>query len=276
MALFNRDEIPNEEPEDDEYLPEDYPPNPSRKPKNHPLRVLIILLGVVLLLALAALVIFAPRFLEARRTERLNQAAYLNAINTATAMAAGMGTDELAFPEVDATVEATGAPLETPGLSADELATVSALQTQMALQPGVETSEPAVVTSVPETQQPTSSGEVAQTAEPPATEQSLTTTEVAVNQTASPATASEEPAQATQVSGLDVASETPLPVDGTATVETPRSEAVVVEATGTEVLPTELPDTGVGDNLRLPLLVGVAVLLILMIILSRRLRLSSR
>jgi LPXTG-motif cell wall-anchored protein len=70
--------------------------------------------------------------------------------------------------------------------------------------------------------------------------------------------------------------EAPLPAEETTPVVTPQSQVAAGEGTSTEVLATELPDTGVADNLRLPLLAGAAIILVLVIVLSRRLRLSAR
>ena len=277
MALFNRDNISGEDPEDDDYLPEDFPPNQPRKNKKRPFLALIIILVGLLLLVLAGLVILAPRYFEARRAERLNQAAYLNAANTATASAAAGGVEEAAFP----TIAFTEAPQEiaqigTPGLSVDELATVSALQTQMAPQETIAPTQPPVVIDVPETQSPTTPSATDEPTTPQASDVPQETEVSVAIETVIPLTTNTEPFPATQESGTTGLTEAPLPAEETTPVVTPQSQVAAGEGTSTEVLATELPDTGVADNLRLPLLAGAAIILVLVIVLSRRLRLSAR
>jgi heme/copper-type cytochrome/quinol oxidase subunit 2 len=192
MALNNYEE----DPFDRESFQEEIPPEPEKKPGNRTFLTVIIVLGGIFLLALVALLIFAPKYLASQRTDQMEQAALINAANTATAMAAINQANQLQT-QLAQTAEAlvpTTAPTNTPvvavatntpvvsgtGLSAAEMATVSALQTQMAGQ------------------------------------------------------------------GTLVAT------------------------------PTELPDTGFADEYGLPLMAGLTVILVVIIIFSRKLRLSSR
>jgi len=142
MALNNYEE----DPFDQESFQEEIPPEPEKKPGNRTFLTVIIVLGVIFLLALVALLIFAPKYLASQRADQMEQAALINAANTATAMAA-INQANLLQTQLAQTAEAlvpTAAPTNTPvvtvatntpvvsgGLSAAEMATVSALQTQM-------------------------------------------------------------------------------------------------------------------------------------------------
>ena len=197
MALTNFDE----DQFDQDGFGEDSPPEPEKKPGNRTFLIAIGILGVIFVLSLILLLLVAPGLLSRQRTSQQEQAAQINAANTATAMAA------TSIAQQQATIAAqtaqppqptsgptrtpvvviqanTPAPESTSQLSAAELATVSALQTQMAGQGG-------------------GGG-------------------------------------------------------------TPGAAA------------TELPDTGFADDFGLPLMGGMAVILVAVIILSRKLRLSSR
>lgn len=192
MALNNYEE----DPFDRESFQEEISPEPEKKPGNRTFLTVIIVLGGIFLLALVALLIFAPKYLASQRADQMEQAALINAANTATAMAAINQANQLQT-QLAQTAEAlvpTTAPTNTPvvamatntpvvsgtGLSAAEMATVSALQTQMAGQ------------------------------------------------------------------GTLVAT------------------------------PTELPDAGFADEYGLPLMVGLTAILVVIILFSRKLRLSSR
>jgi hypothetical protein len=173
---------------------------PEKTPGNRTFLTVIIALGVIFLLALLGLLIFAPRLISNQRAEQMEEAAQINAANTATAVAAlvqqGQLDTQQAQTEIASTL--TAAPTKTPmiavathtpqatttGLSADDLATVEALQTQMTV--------------------------------------------------------------------VSTAYATPT------------------------VKPTALPDTGFMDDIGLPTMAGLAVLLIIIILFSRHLRLSSR
>ncbi len=192
MSLTNFD--------DDQFdpgsFPEDTPPEPEKRPGNRTFIIVIAVLGVVFLLILLLLLVVAPRYLANQRAQQQEQAAQINAANTATALAATSIANQQ-LTQVARTALArtpTVGPTKTPvvviapntpvaggsGLSPSELATVSALQTQMALSGG-----------------------------------------------------------------------------GTATA-------------------TQLPNSGFADDFGLPMMAGIAVILVLIIFLSRRLRLSSR
>ncbi len=190
MALNNFDDNQF----DDEVFTEDLPPEPPRRSGNKSFLTVIVILGVVFLLALLGLLVFAPRYLASQRAANMEQAALINAANTATAMAAlsMANQQQTALAQTAQALLPTAAPTKTPvvaivantpvvagtGLSEAELATVAALQTQMAGQ-------------------------------------------------------------------------------------------------GT-IAPTELPDAGFADEFGLPLMGGMAVLLLAIIVFSRKLRLSSR
>lgn len=193
MALNNFD--------DDQFdpggFPEETPPEPVQRSSNRTFLIVIAVLGVIFLLALLLLLLVAPKYLANQRAAQQEQAAVINAANTATAMAATSMANQQ-FTQAAQTAIArtpTVGPTKTPvvvvaantqaaggsGLTASELATVSALQTQMA-----------------------------------------------ANGAAATATA------------------------------------------------TALPNSGFADEFGLPMMAGMAVILVLIIILSRKLRLSSR
>lgn len=190
MALNNFDENPF----DEEAFAEDLPVEPAKRSGRGGFLTVIVILGVVFLLALLVLLFLAPKYLASQRAENMEQAALINAANTATAMAAVSmaNQQQTALALTAQALLPTAAPTKTPvkavvantpviagmGLSDAELATVAALQTQMAGQ-------------------------------------------------------------------------------------------------GT-VAPTELPDAGFADEFGLPLMGGMAVLLLVIIVFSRKLRLSSR
>lgn len=195
MALNNYDQ----DPFDQEDFQEEYPPEPEKKSGNRTFLTVIIVLGLVFLVALLALIIFAPRYIASQREAQMQEAALINAANTATAMAVVAQQDELSTQQALTAIALTPrvTPTNTPvivvathtpviggiDLSAEEKATISALQTQMA---GGATLMPTIAT------------------------------------------------------------------------------------------PTALPDTGLVDNMGLPTMAGIAVLLIIIIVFSRNLRLSSR
>jgi len=192
MALNNYEE----DPFDQESFQQDLEPEPEKKPGNRTFLTVLIVLGLVFLVGLLGLLLLAPKFIANQRASQMEQAALINAANTATAMA-GFAQESLLQTQAAQTsivLTPTAAPTNTPvvvvathtpvvastELSAEELATVSALKTQMAGQ-------------------------------------------------------------------------------GTAVAT-----------------PTELPDAGFADEFGLPLMGGLAIVLIVVIIFSRKLRLSSR
>ena len=197
MALNSYDE----DPFDREDYQEETPPEPEKKPGNRTFLTAIIILGIIFLVALLGLLVFAPKYIASQRAAQLEQAALINAANTATAIAGVVYQDQLNTQQALTAIALTPtvAPTNTPviavathtpvvagtGLSAEEMATVAALQTKMAVQ-------------------------------------------------------------------------------GT------------VAPGGVVATPTELPDAGFMDDIGLPSMAGLAVLLIIIIIFSRNLRLSSR
>jgi len=146
MALNNYDY----DPFDQEDFQEELKPEPQKKPGNRNFMIILIVLGAVFLLALLALILFAPKYIASQRSAQMEQAALINAANTATAMA-GVAQQNQQLTEEALTATAlvpTVAPTRTPtvvvptqtpvvagtGLSVEEMATVSALQTKMAAQ----------------------------------------------------------------------------------------------------------------------------------------------
>jgi hypothetical protein len=162
MALNNFD--------DDSFNPDLGPggmPDPgSLEPENKPsggktFIVALSIIGVILILALVLLLLVAPGIISQQRNQNIEQAAQINAANTATAMAATAN----ALPQSTATPVDTLSPTGTPVvsiiltstpvvsgevLSTNEVATVQALQTQMAGQNGTGTPQ-ATATALPTT-----------------------------------------------------------------------------------------------------------------------------
>jgi type II secretory pathway pseudopilin PulG len=141
-------------------------PTPSNKPSNRNFIIAIGVIVVILVLAIVLLLLVAPGMMQQSRNNQLEAAAQINAANTATAMAAtalALQNAATATPAITNTpILPTKTPLvvlatSTPGagesaLSADDQATVQALQTQMALAQGGggnATSTP-VATALPE------------------------------------------------------------------------------------------------------------------------------
>lgn len=144
MALNNFDE----DQFDEEVFTEDLPPERSRRSGNKAFLTVIVILGVLFLLALLGLLLFAPKYLANQRASNMEQAALINAANTATAMSAFAlaNQQQTALALTALALQPQAAPTKTPlvavvantpvvvetGLSEAEMATVAALQTQMA------------------------------------------------------------------------------------------------------------------------------------------------
>jgi LPXTG-motif cell wall-anchored protein len=148
MALNNFDE---DQFDQESFGGGDYEPEPPKRRGNRTFLIAIAIVGIILVVALILLLLVAPKLLANQRLAQQEQAAQINAANTATAMYA---TSQAQLAQATKTptkmvVSAAGgaAPTKTPvvviqqntpmgaggsGLSASELATVSALQTQMA------------------------------------------------------------------------------------------------------------------------------------------------
>jgi hypothetical protein len=152
MALNNFDE---EQFEPEMGVGGEYPPEPEKKPSNRNFLLAVGILGVILILALVLLLLVAPGILQQQRANQLEQAAQINAANTATAMAAtalAVQNAATATPKPTVFVAPTKTPLvvlqtSTPGvaeagagLSDSDKATVQALQTLMAAEGGGGTS----------------------------------------------------------------------------------------------------------------------------------------
>ncbi len=192
MALNNYEE----DPFDQESFQQDLEPEPEKKPGNRTFLTVLIVLGLVFLVGLLGLLLLAPKFIANQRASQMEQAALINAANTATAMA---------------------------GFAQESLLQTQAAQTSIALTP---------------------------TAAP-------TNTPVVVVATHTPVVASTE-----------------LSAEELATVSALKTQ---MAGQGTAVAtPTELPDAGFADEFGLPLMGGLAIVLIVVIIFSRKLRLSSR
>lgn len=142
MALTNFDE---DQFDDDQGLGGGEAPEPEKKPGNRTFLLAIGVLGVIFILALILLLLVAPKYIAQQNQQRQEQAAMINAANTATAAAATAARQQQLATAVKTAIPptATPAPTKTPvvvvqvntptqQLSAAELATVSALQTQMA------------------------------------------------------------------------------------------------------------------------------------------------
>jgi len=149
MALNNFDE---DQFDQESFGGGDYEPEPPKRRGNRTFLIAIAIVGIILVVALILLLLVAPKLLANQRLAQQEQAAQINAANTATAMYA-TSQAQLAqatkTPTKTVVAAAGGAavPTKTPvvviqqntpmgaggsGLSASELATVSALQTQMA------------------------------------------------------------------------------------------------------------------------------------------------
>jgi hypothetical protein len=150
MALTNFEE----DQFDQDDLGGEVPPEPERKPSNRNFIIAIAIVGVIFILSLILLLLLGPGLLANQQAAQQEQAAQINAANTATALAATalvQAQQEQATLLAKTTVAPTatlapptktpvvvvqtntpGATAGTAGLSAAELATVSALQTQMA------------------------------------------------------------------------------------------------------------------------------------------------
>lgn len=120
-------------------------PEPEKKPSNRNFLLAIGILGVIFVLALILLLLVAPRLIAQQNAARQETAAAINAANTATAAAATAAwRQQLATPVPPTATKApvvvvktnTPVPTATSRLSQSEMATVQALQTQMAGQGG--------------------------------------------------------------------------------------------------------------------------------------------
>ncbi len=148
MALNNFDE---DQFDQESFGGGDYEPEPPKRRGNRTFLIAIAIVGIIFVIALILLLLVAPKLLANQRLAQQEQAAQINAANTATAMyATSMAQLAQATKTPTKTVVAASggaAPTKTPvvviqqntpmgaggsGLSASELATVSALQTQMA------------------------------------------------------------------------------------------------------------------------------------------------
>jgi len=166
MALNNFDE---DQFDQESFGGGEYEPEPPKRRGNRTFLIAIAIVGIIFVIALILLLLVAPKLLADQRLAQQEQAAQINAANTATAMyATSMAQLALATktPTVGLVAAAGGAaPTKTPvvviqqntqsavggsGLSASELATVSALQTEMAGR-GISGTPGAAATALPST-----------------------------------------------------------------------------------------------------------------------------
>ena len=147
MALNNFDE---DQFDQESFGGGEYEPEPPKPRGNRTFLIAVAIVGIIIVVALILLLLVAPKLLANQRLAQQEQAAQINAANTATAMYA---TSQALLAQATKTptrtpnavggAVATKTPVvvvreNTPmasggsGLSAAELATVSALQTQMA------------------------------------------------------------------------------------------------------------------------------------------------
>jgi len=122
----------------------EYTPEPENKPSGKNFLLAIAIIGVILIGALVLLLLVAPKIIAQQQASQMEQVAQINAANTATALAATnqVIADMVTSTPLPTTVLPTKTPVivfatSTPAgaqstLSADELATVHALQTKMA------------------------------------------------------------------------------------------------------------------------------------------------
>ncbi|HCS40743.1 MAG: LPXTG cell wall anchor domain-containing protein [Anaerolineaceae bacterium] len=166
MALNNFDE---DQFDQESFGGGDYEPEPPKRRGNRTFLIAIAIVGIIFVIALILLLLVAPKLLANQRLAQQEQAAQINAANTATAMyATSMAqlaqATKTPTKTVVAAVDGTS-PTKTPvvviqqntpmgaggsGLSASELATVSALQTEMAGR-GVSGTPGATSTALPST-----------------------------------------------------------------------------------------------------------------------------
>jgi len=141
------------------------PPQPERNSSSGKSFLLAIgIIGVILILALVLLLLIAPNIIAQQRANNAEQVAQINAANTATAMAATANAQTVvttaapivvaqAAAKTPVILVATSTPVVAGAqLSANELATVQALQTQVAQGGGDGTTTPvATSTALPKT-----------------------------------------------------------------------------------------------------------------------------
>jgi len=193
-------------------------PEEKRKPSNRNFLIAVGVIGAIFLIALIVLAVFAAVILPQRSAQRQQQAAEINARNTATALAA----TQIAFAQQELlTPSPTAIPTNTP-LPSPTPVVLNATATPI----------------LAETTTPAAEGGAAGT-----------------------------PAAAGPASDL---------LARTQTVAALLTQAAGGFGTAVATLgPTQLPQTGFMDEVGLPSMIGLAVLLIVVIVVARRLRLSN-
>ena len=162
MALNNFDDDQFNSEMDDFGVGGEPEPEPEKKPSSRNFLLAIGIIGVILILALVLLLLVAPNIIKQNQANQLQQDAAIYAANTATAAAATLMAQAslpTATPKPTTVIVPTKTPVivlqtSTPStesqLSAGELATVQALQTQMAASGGGSSTTPqATSTALP-------------------------------------------------------------------------------------------------------------------------------
>ena len=142
MALINY----HNEHYDQDYYDDEIPENPRRKRGNRTFLRVILVLGFFLVIALLGLLWLAPKVLANQQDANLDQAALINAANTATALALteGMNLQQTQLASTMQALNLTPMPTSTPvieviineqprdvaGLSVSDIAVVPAVQAQ--------------------------------------------------------------------------------------------------------------------------------------------------
>lgn len=191
-------------------------PEEERKPSNRNFLIAIGVIGAIFLLALIGLAVFAAVVLPQRSAQRQQEAAEINARNTATALVA----TQIAFAQQELlTPSPTAIPTNTPLPSP---------------------------------------------------------TPVVLNATATPMLAETTAPPAEAAAGTPAAGPASDLLARTQTVAALLTQAAGGFGTAVATLgPTQLPQTGFMDEVGIPSMVGIAVLLIVVIVVARRLRLSN-
>lgn len=242
---------------------------PGKKNSNKNFWIAAAIMLVVFILTVGVLIALTMMTLPKIQAARMEQAAMINAHNTATVQAAtdtafvvAEITEETPSPAAEIMPTQTEVMIlfsDTPVPEATEAGGAAAqAATETGAVPPVET------TAVEETE--AAAEETTAVAETPTEETPVPTQEATLETQAA--------AQVTETAATEIAqATTAVPAAGTTAVSTPEAAAL---ATGSpEPTSTALPETGLANGTGMPGLLGAALALILVIILSRRARLSN-
>jgi hypothetical protein len=148
MALNNFDDDQFNPDSDFSGEPSPESPQPENQPSGKNFLLAIGIIGAVLILALVLLLLVAPGIISQQRASTNEQAAQINAANTATAMAATALANQRSITSTPVVLVVTSTPTSVvvsaastsvvagAELSASDLATVQSLQTEMAAEGG--------------------------------------------------------------------------------------------------------------------------------------------